>query len=240
MPSLVFAGFTLLMAAVIVFGVWRSGADAVRWTVGTAIGLAVWLAFTFLLAQSGALSNFDSKPPGVLRLIFPTVVGTILLARSGFGLRVTQLPIWMLVGVQAFRIPVELLLFWFYRDGLIPKQMTFEGLNFDILSGLLALAVAWRIRRAPSLGLVRAWNVVGLLLLVNIVVIANLSAPTSYRVFQEGPSSSLITVAPFVWLPTLLVPLALFGHLVVFRWLATQRDLGRGVPVEAGRAPARG
>jgi len=42
-------------------------------------------------------------------------------------------------------------------------------------------------------------------------------------VFRDGPSSSLLATFPFVWLPTFLVPSALFGHVLVFRWLAGQK-----------------
>jgi hypothetical protein len=66
---------------------------------------------------------------------------------------------------------------------------------------------------------VRLWNWMGLALLVNIVVISNLSAPTPLRVFMNEPANEWIARAPFVWLPAVMVLTALLGHVVVFRRL---------------------
>ena len=52
------------------------------------------------------------------------------------------LPIAALVGVQAFRLPLELVLARWKNQGVIPVQMTFEGHNFDIVTGVLALVTA--------------------------------------------------------------------------------------------------
>jgi hypothetical protein len=63
------------------------------------------------------------------------------------------------------------------------------------------------------------WNLVGLGLLINIVIIAILSTPVSFRVFLNEPANTFITHAPYVWLPVFLVQAALCGHLLVFRRL---------------------
>jgi hypothetical protein len=73
-----------------------------------------------------------------------------------------------------------------------------------------------------SVRLVRAWNVLSMVLLVNIVTIALLSAPTPYRVFMNEPANVWVTRPPFVWLPAVLVLAALLGHLVLFRRLANE------------------
>ena len=107
-----------------------------------------------------------------------------------------------------------------HREGALPVQMTFEGLNFDVVSGLSARAlgaILWR-GRLPR-WVVLAWNVIGLALLLNIVVIAVLSMPTRLRVFAAEPPNVLVAEPPFVLLPPVLVQAALFGHLLVFRRL---------------------
>jgi hypothetical protein len=140
-------------------------------------------------------------------------------SRSGWRL-VNGLSLASLVGFQVFRVPVELILFWLARDGVVPVQMTFEGLNFDILSGISAPVVAWLIttERLSTKGIL-LWNLVGLGLLINIVIIAILSTPVSFRVFLNEPANTFITHAPYVWLPVFLVQAALCGHLLVFRRL---------------------
>lgn len=97
--------------------------------------------------------------------------------------------------------------------------MTYAGRNFDIVSGLTAAALGlWlasgrRVARAVLI----VWNVLGLALLMNIVVVAALSTSTPFRQFLSGPPNLLANTFPFVWLPTFLVQAALLGHLLVFR-----------------------
>jgi len=40
--------------------------------------------------------------------------------------------------VHIVRIPVEIVLWWSFLKGRIPVAITFEGMNFDILSGISA------------------------------------------------------------------------------------------------------
>ncbi|HKQ78896.1 MAG TPA: hypothetical protein VJ810_34675 [Blastocatellia bacterium] len=63
----------------------------------------------------------------------------------------------------------------------------------------------------------------GLALLINIVTIAILSAPTPLRKFFNEPANTFVTYFPFVWLPAFLVQAAWFGHLLVFRRLRQTR-----------------
>ena len=100
----------------------------------------------------------------------------------------------------------------------MPVQMSFSGLNFDILSGLSAIVVALVLLRKPgSLVLVRVWNTAGIILLANILTIALLSAPTPLRVFHNEPANVWITQAPWVWLPSVFVLVAVVGHILVYR-----------------------
>jgi hypothetical protein len=98
--------------------------------------------------------------------------------------------------------------------------MTFEGWNFDVLTGVSAIGVALGIHRG-KLGLraLLGWNAAGLALLFTIVTVANLSTP-AFHVFAEGPGAALLATRPFFWLPTVLVQAALLGHVLTFRRLA--------------------
>ena len=118
-------------------------------------------------------------------------------------------------------MPLELVLHQMYAEGVIPVQMTFEGRNLDIATGVLAAVLGlwlWKGRRSASLVLI--WNILGLVLLVNIVAVAILSTPVPFRYFMNEPANLLPSTFPYVWLPTFLVQAALFGHFLVFRALA--------------------
>jgi hypothetical protein len=119
--------------------------------------------------------------------------------------------------LQVFRVLVEIVLWLLFLQNQLPVQMTFEGRNFDILAGITAVIAAnyfinnkrWMI----------AWNIFGLLLLLNIVVIALLSMPTPFRVFHNEPSNIIVTHFPYVFLPTFLVPLAYLLHFISLKKL---------------------
>ena len=189
------------------------------------VGVLVWLVVTGLAGWLGLARDFQRVPPPMFVLLLAAVVLAVVTAMSRVGSRlVAEAGIVWLIGVQAFRVAVEVFLDWGHRVDLVPVQMTFEGRNWDIVSGVSAAAVAWLAakRQAPR-WLVLLWNCVGLALLLNIVVIAILSMPTPLRRFHNEPVNSFIAYFPYIWLPTFLVQLALFGHLLVFRWLRQAR-----------------
>ncbi|MCP3169776.1 hypothetical protein [Myxococcus qinghaiensis] len=229
--SAVTSGFVVLVLAVaglFVAATWWAGrrlgeslSERAGWTALSAGIIAGVLGVSGVLAARGALSNMDSLPPAVFGVILPATVLTLVLAKSRFGERLVRgLSLESLVGFQVFRVAVEVALWALHREGVVPVEMTFEKLNFDILTGLTAPVMAWLIHRgrAPR-ALVWTWNTAGLVLLLTIVAIAVLASPPFARVFEATPRNTVITTAPFVWLPVVLVQAALFGHLLVFRWL---------------------
>lgn len=193
-----------------------------RLAARVAAAVLAFLGVTFAIAHAGLLERFDTRPPALMRLVFPTMIAVAVLAFGRVGARVGRgLPLAALVAFQAYRAPLELVLYSLYRDGVLPQQMTFAGLNYDVVTGLTALPVAYLYARGVvGKGWLLAWNVMGSALLVTIVTIALLSVPGPLRVFLAEPANRIVAEAPFVWLPEVLVAAALFGHLVSFRALA--------------------
>lgn len=208
-----FIGLALLVAIAIVVLVHRAGGSAAR----VAAGLAVFLAGMWLLGWSGVLA--DPVPPKPLLLLVPAVACSLwfcLRSRAGDALAAST-PLAALVALQAFRLPLELLMHGWAREGALPLQMTFAGQNLDIATGALALLVAPFAARSRAL--VYAWNILGLLLLANIVTVAILSMPGPLRLFTADPPNVLVFRAPYTWLPGFFVQVALAGHILVFRAL---------------------
>jgi len=105
-------------------------------------------------------------------------------------------------------------------------QMSFEGRNFDVLSGLLAIPAGYYcfVKKSWPPVAVFVYNIGGLILLLNIVTISSLSLPTPLRVFHNQPDSSLITTFPFIYLPGVLVPLAYTLHILsIKQWMMARR-----------------
>lgn len=203
---------------------------AVRYVAGPSAAkragwrMLAWLFLTGALAMTGQL-GFDGFPPRVLLL---ALTGNVLAAWVAFSelgrLMAAQLRFKWLIGFQVFRVAVELLLHRGYNEGLVPWQMSYFGYNFDVLTGISGLLIAMVFAQGhlPRWSL-WVWNVCGLGLLLNVVMIAVVSMPTPMRLFHTEPANVWIIHWPFVWLPTFLVPAALLGHLLVFRKLVRER-----------------
>jgi hypothetical protein len=191
-----------------------------RLVTGTVLCAAVWMALTWLAARSGVLLRWDLNPPPFVGLLVGILALAGLLSFGASGDRLARgVPLWALVAVQGFRLPLELAMHALSERGIMPEQMTYTGWNFDIVTGLTALGVALAIGTGRAgAGLVRAWNVLGLALLVNVVAIAILSTPR-FRLFGDTQVNVFVMYAPFVWLPSVMVLAAFAGHLIVFRAL---------------------
>lgn len=201
------------------------------------LATGLWMAATFAAAASGRLS-FTTVPPTMGVVIVISLALALRVGLSGAGGRIAAgVPLALLVGVQGFRLPLELLMHRAYSEGLMPVQMSYSGRNFDIVTGTTAIVLAAALWMAPqrvSPRVVLLWNVLGSLLLLNVLTIAILSAPTPLRVFTNEPANVWITQVPFVWLPAVFVLAALAGHVVIFRRLRMEmrrpaRDAGAPV-----------
>lgn len=181
-----------------------------------------WILLISLGALSGFLQDFLTFPPRMgLVLVLPLLFILWLTWRGKLDsfLRAVN-PSW-LIQVQSFRVLVELLLWLAFLGNIIPIQMTLEGRNWDILTGLTAPIAALVWLRKDPINMVGAviWNIGGLLLLANILTIALLSMPTPMRFFMNEPANAIVGTFPFVWLPGILVTVAYSMHILSLRQL---------------------
>jgi hypothetical protein len=185
---------------------------------------AAWMAITWRVGSSGVLRRWDAVPPPFFLLLIAIVTLACVIAFSPLGRRLASgIPLWVLVLVQLFRFPLELAMHQLATLGIMPEQMSYTGRNFDILTGATALLVAWWLgtgRGGRMLAL--AWNILGLLLLVNVVIVAILSTPR-FRLFGDDRLNVFVTYPPFVWLPAVMVLAAFTGHLLIFRSVLARR-----------------
>lgn len=180
--------------------------------------IAAGMGAEWLLASSGTLQHWSQRPPPFMVMMAALFVLTLAIALGRTGRRVAAgASFALLVGLQAFRLPLELVMHAAARQGIMPVQMSYSGWNFDIVTGALAIpvAIAAAAGRAPR-WLILGWNLLGLALLINVVTIAVVSTPL-VAAFGAEHLNTWVADAPYVWLPGVLVPAALFGHLVMLR-----------------------
>src|SRR5687768_11672376 len=113
---LAFVVIPLILAATLAWAAgyaWRrAGAETarvVRAVTLTLAGTATWMSLTWIVAASGAFRQWDRMPPPFALLVLAIVLLGARLAFSGLGRQIaTHVPLWALVGIQAFRLPLEL------------------------------------------------------------------------------------------------------------------------------------
>lgn len=175
-----------------------------------------------ILGSSGFYQVTASFPPRFVLMPAPGILTIVILSCTKKGRAfIDSLNVRKLTLLHIIRIPVEITLYYLFLEKLIPQLMTFEGMNYDILSGISAALLYYLvfIKRWVNQSALLAWNFAGLALLINIVVIAILCAQTPFQQFAFDQPNVGVTIFPFVWLPAIIVPIVLMAHLAAIRQL---------------------
>ncbi|MEO5969363.1 MAG: hypothetical protein ABIQ95_05505 [Bdellovibrionia bacterium] len=182
--------------------------------------IMTWLIYSGYLAQSGFLAEYTAFPPRFIFILLPMVVFLLYLTKSSVikKVAVSCSPA-LFILPQVFRIPVELLLYQLYRASLVPKMLTYEGRNIDLLVALTAPIAALLIYKYPGKKdkLIKIWNLSGILILSNVVFRGILSAPSPLRILNTEPPNLAIGIFPYVYLPAVFVLLAFSLHILSLR-----------------------
>jgi hypothetical protein len=185
-----------------------------------------WLALQAVLAYTGFYTRLDTMPPRLFLLPGPPVLFILVLFIAPKGRQwIANLNLKTLTWLHTVRIPVEITLYLLFTHGMVPKLMTFEGVNPDILSGISAIPVAlllFKGEKPKRLGLI-IWNIACLLLLANIVYHAVFSTPYPFQKFGFEQPNIAIFYFPFVWLPCFVVPVVLLAHLAALKTLLVRK-----------------
>jgi hypothetical protein len=190
------------------------------------VTLLLWAVFVSAWSLTGRMADFSMFPLNFLPVIgIPVIIALIFIPSKKIGEIVKHIPPENLIRLQSFRFFVEVLLWMLFLDSLVPVQMTFEGRNFDILSGLSAPVIAILVAKGKvtRTGVV-IWNILCLGLLLNIVITAILSTPSPWRVFMNEPANYIVARFPISWLPGFLVPLAYYLHFLSLRQMGRNSE----------------
>lgn len=189
--------------------------------------ILTWLSIQTIVGISGFYTVTDSIPPRFLFLLLPPILLITGLFVTNKGRKyIDSLDLKMLTILHTIRIPVEIVLFLLCIYKTVPQLATFEGRNFDILSGITAPIIYYFsfIKQRLSNSIILIWNFVCLGLLINIVTNAILSAPFPIQQFAFDQPNIAVLYFPFNWLPSIVVPLVLFSHLAAIRQLLKNKN----------------
>jgi len=171
-----------------------------RWTLGSAAVLLVWLASVMLLGANDVFRNDAARIPAAL--LTTLAAGYLLLLSRTFRAIISGIPQHWLIGIQTFRVIGGVFLVRYFQGQLSGVFAIPAGVG-DLLTGLLAPLVAyWWVARKPYARTAAiAWNLFGMADMVNAVVLGALTG---------GGGGGI--VFPLVLIPTYAVPRALLIH----------------------------
>lgn len=180
-----------------------------------ALLLGSWMLLQYAIAASDFYLLGASLPPRfALALVPPLGIVMLVVLLPNAVQWIAQLDVRSLLWVHVLRVPIEVVLHRLYQEGGVPVELTWSGRNWDVLSGLSAAMILWRCRGADLLHRpwFRYWNIAALLLVLNVLVCGVLSGPSPFQQFRSAGSDLALLQAPFVWLPSVLVPLVILAH----------------------------
>ncbi len=189
-------------------------AHARKVTMRFFLGLLIWLGGLLTLIKTDTM---PALPMQGLPVFFVSILGvSIAVGLSPFGARVAaQTPLAALIAFHSFRLPIELILHNWAERGTIPETMTWTGQNWDIAAGALAFVI-WPLARNRSVAW--AFNIIGALLLLNVMRVALFSGPVPFGWNTEPPLVLFLHV-PYFLIGPVIVGSAILGHIVLTRAL---------------------
>jgi hypothetical protein len=211
---LVVAGVLLALLASILHAYGDDAGRAARNAILTFAGLSAWIAAFAVLISTGRITTL---PWNGLPLFF----GSVAVISIGFGLSpigrqiAATVALRHLVLFQGFRMSLELVLHSWALQGTVPETMSWNGQNLDVVTGIVALvSFGWADRRAV------AWfaNIVGAVLLLNVLRVALYSSPLPFA-WNVQPPLLLAVHLPYALIGPVCVGGALAGHVVLTRAL---------------------
>jgi hypothetical protein len=185
-----------------------------------------WLLLQSILGLSGFYQYTDAIPPRIMLFgMFPTLIAMAITFYTVNGRKfIDQINLITLTYFHSIRIPVEIVLAMLFHYGVMSVYITFEGSNFDLFSGISAPLIAYYSFRNILVNkkIVVGWNILCLLLLLNVVVTAIFAFPTPFQKLAFDQPNIAVLFFPFNLLPTVVVPIVLFAHLAAFSKLSNK------------------
>jgi len=218
-PMVSTIAFVLIVLGLCALFVWTvQQATSTRTARRVAAGTALWLVLTGIVNGTGVLA---ASPVFIVGFMVVCNLLALAVALSPLGDAIARwAPLWALVGVQAFRVPLEVVLHDWAMAGSIPLQMSWEGDNIDVISGIVAAVGGLALWRGWA-GQRTAWVVtlIGLGLLGNVAQVAIRSTPGPALSYPATPPLLLAFSFPHGWIVPFCVSGALLAHVVALRKL---------------------
>jgi len=194
-----------------------------------------WAVLQMALTLSSFFTVTNTIPPRLSLLFIPPLIFIIVIfSKRNWRESLLSFNQAGLTRIHLLRLAVELVLYWLFIYRMAPQLMTFEGRNFDILSGLTAPVVYYLGYQRKILGarFLIGWNIACLLILSFTVTNAILAAPSMFQQLAFDQPLRAILYFPFIWLPGIMVPLVYYSHIISIYQLKKQLEGVRNLQLQ--------
>ncbi|MEO9871413.1 hypothetical protein [Ekhidna sp.] len=188
--------------------------------------LVGWIFFVCVQTFNGYFTSLSGFPRLPMFVGFTLVAILFFLVWPRSRALLMNMPVTTLHYIHIVRVPVEMVLWWLAVSRAIPIDMTFEGSNMDIISGISAPFAAVFMVGARSKSRIGAiiWNLIALGLLFYVVNIAVSFMPYFFTPTGGQVANLGVFYFPYILLPTFVVPAIIFSHLVSLMQLIFKKD----------------
>ncbi len=193
--------------------------------LATLVGL--WIGLAAAAASAGWLAVTQPFPLIGLFVAAPLAAAAIVAAAWPRGrAAMLSLPMPLMIGLNAGRI-FAVLFFLLAAEGRLAGPFPFFAGWGDIITGVLALPVAWLAREGGTRfgGAIAAWDLFGaadLVLAITLGVTSGEGSPL--QIFTASPGSAAMQQLPWSFVPTVLVPFWLIVHAIIWAQLRRRRE----------------
>lgn len=202
-------------------------ADIKKKTILIIFGLLIWQIYVYITAESGIADNFDFPPRFFLFLILPLFIFTgVFIYKNKDNKWISNIPEHWLIFYQTFRIAIETIFVYSVAQGILNKEVTIEGYNFDMIFAYTAPIIGYlAYKKMVSKKILILWNYTGLLIIASIIFLF-LSSIFNPQIF--GSNVMILPHAavkyPYLLVAGFLMPSAVFIHVLSIAQLSSKKQ----------------
>lgn len=176
--------------------------------------LLIWCVSASILGALGVLATLHPPFPQVILFGLVALLLTAYRFSKEFRLWISSIPLTWLISVHLVRF-VGFYFLWLYEQRQLPFAFAVLGGWGDIVVATIALVLL--VLRPSSRAIYHVWNTIGFIDIFFVVITATRLA------LADSASMTALLRLPLSLLPTFVVPLVIFTHVVIFLRLKNDR-----------------
>jgi len=183
--------------------------------------LGLWVGVAAAGSAAGWAAIARPFPVMGIFVATPLVAAAIATASPAARRAMRSLPLQLLVGLNIGRVFAVLFLL-LAAEGRLSGPFPYSAAWGDIITGAVALPLLWLARDASRhTTVLHLWNAFGMLDLIAAIGLGVMSAVGSRLQVFPGPGSEAMQHLPWSFVPTVLVPLWMILHVII--WVKLRR-----------------